>query len=103
MLPGIGDKMGKILLFLFREAGKPVAVKLSGTEKVTKVELLEQKDEDSVSEAVKKLVGMGFPEEKVKPCLRAALNDLNRAVEYLMSGVPKNLQAQAANTDLSGD
>jgi UV excision repair protein RAD23 len=42
---------------------------------------------------VQMLCQMGFPAEEVKACLQAALGNADRAVEYLMNGIPVNAQA----------
>merc|ERR1712137_1519277 len=42
----------------------------------------------SADEAVKQLCDMGFAREQVQKCLHAAHNNVDRAVEYLMSGIP---------------
>jgi len=51
-----------------------------------KSEFLSKKEE--VSEAHKDLMAMGFPEEKVKLALRAAWNNRERAVDYLINVIP---------------
>nr|CCA21947.1 UV excision repair protein RAD23 putative [Albugo laibachii Nc14] len=40
---------------------------------------------------VGQLCDMGFPEEQVRSCLQAAFGNPDRAVEYLMNGIPENL------------
>lgn len=41
-----------------------------------------------VDEAVSNIVSMGFPEDQVRLALRAAFGNAERAVEYLMTGIP---------------
>lgn len=41
-------------------------------------------------------MGMGFPREECEAALRAAFFDGNRAVEYLLTGIPDNINPPPA-------
>merc|ERR1719321_578339 len=45
---------------------------------------------------------MGFPEDECRRALAAALNDPDRAVQYLMEGIPEGAGQMAAQAPASG-
>lgn len=44
---------------------------------------------------IARLCDMGFARQEVERCIQAAFNDPNRAVDYLMSGIPEGIQPAA--------
>lgn len=51
-------------------------------------------------ELIKSVMEMGFPREEVIAALRASFNNPDRAVEYLMNGIPANAASEA---EVEGD
>lgn len=43
---------------------------------------------------IRQLTDMGFPEDQATAALRASLGNMDVAVEFLMTGIPDNVQVQ---------
>jgi UV excision repair protein RAD23 len=48
---------------------------------------------DSLNSKIEQIMEMGFPREEVLKALKAAYNNPDRAVEYLMTGIPEHILA----------
>ncbi|KAK0461360.1 uncharacterized protein EV420DRAFT_1531730 [Desarmillaria tabescens] len=51
---------------------------------------------DALQSTINSMTEMGFPRDQVLRALRASYNNPDRAVEYLMNGIPAHLESEAA-------
>ncbi|KAH8119294.1 UV excision repair protein Rad23 [Phellopilus nigrolimitatus] len=52
---------------------------------------------DALQSTIQNMVEMGFERAQVVRALKASYNNPDRAVEYLMNGIPANLEAESSN------
>ncbi|KAF0714052.1 Aste57867_4066 [Aphanomyces stellatus] len=57
---------------------------------------------EALNDTIRQLCDMGFPEEQVRLALQAAFNNPDRAVEYLMNGIPERPAAPPASAPAGG-
>ncbi|KAK1780903.1 XPC-binding domain-containing protein [Copromyces sp. CBS 386.78] len=76
-----------------RTAAAPEAAPAAGARDANALAMGEQR-----AEAIANMEAMGFERSQIDAAMRAAFYNPERAVEYLLTGIPANLQQQAASS-----